>query len=343
MKLLILGGTIFLGRYLVEAALQRGHEVTLFNRGKHNPDLFPEVEKLRGQRSAYAEGEAVPGDLSALQGRTWDAVIDTCGYFPRQVQEATEVLQGSVGHYTFISSISAYAGFSQPDMDESGPVGKLEDESIEQVTGESYGPLKVLCEQAAEAAFPGKTLNIRPGLIVGPHDPSDRFTYWPCRVAKGGAVLAPGGPQIETQIIDVRDLAEWNIRMVEENKVGLYNATGPDYPLTMGVVLETSKTVSGSDAEFVWADEKWLVEQGVAPWMELPLWIPAEEEYAGFNSVNCRKAIADGLTFRPLAEIIKDTLDWASTRPDDYTFRAGMKPEKEAEILEKWRAHTASA
>lgn len=342
MKLLILGGTIFLGRYLVEAAEARGHEVTLFNRGKHNPELFPEVEKLRGQRSAYVEGEAVAGDLSALQGRTWDAVIDTCGYFPRQVREATGALKDSIGHYTFISSISAYAGFSQPDMDESGVEGKLEDESVEQVTGESYGPLKVLCEQAAEAAFPGRTLTIRPGLIVGPHDPSDRFTYWPCRVAKGGDVLAPGGPELETQIIDVRDLAEWNIRMIEAEKVGIYNATGPDYPLTMGAVLEASKSISGSDANFVWADEKWLVEKEVAPWMELPLWIPAEEEYKGFNSVNCRKAFAEGLTFRSLADTVRDTLDWAATRPDDYVLRAGLKPEKEAEVLAAWRAKAAS-
>jgi len=338
-KLLILGGTIFLGRYLVEAAQARGHEITLFNRGKHNPDLFPEIEKLRGQRSARGpEGEALESDLSALQGRTWDAVIDTCGYFPRQVREAAEVLAGSVGHYTFISSISAYSSFSQPDMDESGPVGTLEDQTIEQVTGESYGPLKVLCEQAAEQAFLGRALNLRAGLIVGPHDPSDRFTYWPCRVAQGGAVLAPGGPEVGTQFIDVRDLAEWNIRMVEAGKAGVYNATGPDYPMTLGAVLEASKTLSGSDAEFVWADEKWLVEKGVAPWMEMPLWVPSEEEYKGFNSVNCRKAIADGLTFRPVADTVRDTLAWAATRPADYTLRAGMKPEKEAEVLEAWRA-----
>ncbi len=210
MKLLVLGGTVFLGRHLVEAATARGHSVTLFNRGQHNPELYPEVEKLRGDRDS---------DLSALQGRRWDAVIDTCGYLPRAVRASAELLADAVDHYTFISSISVYADFHTPAMDESAPVGTLADETVEEVTGETYGPLKALCEQAAERALPGRVLNIRPGLIVGPHDPTDRFTYWPVRVARGGEVLAPGRPHVPVQVIDGRDLAEWTVRMVEARQV----------------------------------------------------------------------------------------------------------------------------
>jgi 2'-hydroxyisoflavone reductase len=327
MKLLILGGTVFLGRALVEAARARGHEVTLFNRGRHNADLFPEVAKLRGDRN---------GDLDALKGRQWDAVIDTCGYVPREVRPSAELLADSVSHYTFISSISVYSDFSQPDMDESGPLGVLEDETTEEVTGETYGPLKALCERAAEAALPGRTLHIRPGLIVGPHDPSDRFTYWPRRIAQGGDVLAPAPPDQLVQWIDVRDLAEWNIRLVEQGVTGIYNATGPDAPLTMQRLLETCRAVTGSAARLVWVDEAFLLEQGAVPWMEIPLWVPASEG-AGFSAVNCRKAIASGLTFRPLADTVRDTLAWDATRPQDAELRAGLKPEKEAALLQAWR------
>jgi 2'-hydroxyisoflavone reductase len=327
MKLLIIGGTIFVGRALVEAAQQRGHEVTLFNRGKHNPDLYPEVEKLRGDREQ---------DLTALEGRHWDAVIDTCGYAPRVVRASAEKLADSVGHYTFISSISVYSDFSQPGMDESGPLGTLENPDTEEVTGETYGPLKVLCEQAAEQAMPGRVLNIRPGLIVGPHDLSDRFTYWPRRIAQGGDVLAPDDPNLPVQFIDARDLAEWNLRMVEAGKTGIYNATGPDYTLTMGSLLEECRAVTGSDANLVWVEEKFLLENGAAPWSEIPLWVPASEG-AGFSAISCGKAIADGLTFCPLADIIRDTLAWDSTRPASEHPRPGLTPEKEQQLLAAWR------
>ena len=330
MRLLILGGTIFLGRYLVEAALQRGHTVTLFNRGKHNPELFPGVERLVGDRS---------GDLTALHGRQWDAVIDTCGYVPRVVAASAQLLADAVGHYTFISSISAYANFREPNMDEDAPVAVMADETLEEVTGESYGPLKVLCEQAAERAMPGRVLHIRPGLIVGPHDPSDRFTYWPVRVACGGEVLCPPGEDA-TQIIDVRDLAEWNIRMVEAGKVGSYNATGPDYRLTMREVLETCKAVSKSDAAFTWVDKEFLQQQEIHGWVELPCWLPEEGDEAGFNSVSSARAIRAGLTFRPFAEIARDTLAWAQTRPADTALRAGLKPEREQEALAAWHQRT---
>ncbi|HEU5370277.1 MAG TPA: NAD-dependent epimerase/dehydratase family protein [Ktedonobacterales bacterium] len=326
MKLLLLGGTVFLGRHLVEAAQARGHEVTLFNRGQHNAALFPDVEKLRGDRD---------GDLSALQGRRFDAVIDTCGYVPRVVRASAELLAGAVDHYTFISTISVFANTSKPGIDESGAVGKLADETTEEVTGESYGPLKALCEQAAERAMPERVLNIRPGLIVGPHDPTDRFTYWPHRVAQGGEVLAPGRPEYLVQFIDARDLAEWTIRMVEAKQTGTYNATGPDYPLTLGQVLEECKRQSGSDARFVWVDEKRLLDAGATPWMEVPLWIPeSDPDAAGFSAINCNKAFAAGLTFRPLGETIRDTLAWDATRPADVERKAGIKPEREAHYLQ---------
>ncbi|MEK7324009.1 MAG: NAD-dependent epimerase/dehydratase family protein [Chloroflexota bacterium] len=324
MKLLILGGTVFLGRHTVEVALARGHEVTLFNRGQRDPELFPDVEKLLGDRN---------GDLSALRWRKWDAVVDTCGYVPRIVRASAELLAQAVERYVFISSISVYHELDKaPGLDEDSPVGKLEDETVEEITGETYGPLKALCEQAAEQALPGRALNIRPGLIVGPHDPTDRFTYWPVRVAQGGGVLAPDGPNWHTQVIDVRDLAEWTIRMVEAKTTGVFNATGPDYPLTFGKVLDECKAVSGSDARFVWVDGKFLLDAGVQPWSELPLWLGG-----GDMTVSVNKAIAAGLTFRPLADTIRDTLAWDATRPSDREPRAGMKKEREEELLSQWK------
>ncbi len=328
MNLLILGGTVFVGRHLTQAALGRGHTVTHFNRGQHNPELFPDVEKLRGDRD---------GDLSALEGRKWDAVIDTCGYVPRVVGASAQLLAEAVDHYTFISSVSVFASFEQPDQDESAPVGTMDDPTVEEVTGETYGPLKALCEQAAEAAMPGRVLTIRPGLIVGPDDPTDRFTYWPVRVSRGGQVLAPSSPDYETEIIDVRDLAEWTVRLVEDRVVGIFNATGPDSPLTLGDVLETSREVSASDAEFVWMSEQFLQKNEVQPWSHMPLWVGDGAEYAGFARIDCRKAQAAGLTYRPLAETIRDTLAWAATRPADHAWRAGLTAEREAALLEKWR------
>ncbi len=326
MKLLILGGTAFLGQHLVEAARARGHTVTLFNRGQTNPDLFPDVERLRGNRD---------GDLTALESRRWDAVIDTSGYVPRVVRASAELLAQAVEHYTFISSLSVYASFSTPDFDENAPVGKLSIEPVEEVTGETYGPLKALCEQAAEAAMPGRALNIRPGLLVGPHDPTDRFTYWPHRVARGGRVLAPGNPERLVQFIDARDLAVWTLHMVETGRTGTYHATGPDYPLTIGHLLETCKAASGSKAHIVWVKESCLLDGGVIPWTELPLWLPENDaSYVSFMRVNCSKAFAAGLTFRPLAETVRDTLAWDATRPAEREWHAGLKPEREAHLLQ---------
>jgi len=325
-KLLILGGTVFLGRHLVEAALAGGHEVTLFNRGNHK-EASSNVETIIGDRD---------GDLSALQGRQWDAVIDTCGYVPRIVSKSARALAESVGHYTFISSISAYRDFSLLDFDETAPVGTLEDESVEEVGGETYGPLKALCEKAAEEAMPGRTLVIRPGLIVGPHDPTDRFTYWPQRVAQGGEMLAPGNPDQLVQFIDVRDLAEWTIRMVEARVTGVYHATGPDRKLTFGEFLQGARDALGSDAELRWVDESFLKEKGVGFWVELPLWIPESEGMAGFMAADCTKAIRAGLTFRPLAETVRDTQAWQLTRPADRPWKAGITREREVAVLRAW-------
>lgn len=327
MNLLIIGGTIFLGRHLVESALARGHAVTLFNRGQHNPDLFPAVEKIHGDRTL---------DLSPLHSRRWDAVIDTCGYVPRVVQASAEGLAGATDHYTFISSCSVY-DLKAAAPDESSRVLTMADPSVETVNGETYGPLKALCEQAAEAAMPGRVLNIRPGLIVGPHDPSDRFSYWPVRVARGGEVLAPGRPERGVQFIDGRDLADWIIRMVEERLTGIYNATGPAAPVPMGHLLDVCREVAGSDASFTWIPDQWLEEHKAGPWMEVPLWVP-EGGADGLFSSNIGKAVAAGLTFRPLADTVRDTLVWEETRPAGLERRAGLKAEKETDLLRAWHA-----
>jgi 2'-hydroxyisoflavone reductase len=238
MKLLILGGTVFLGRHLTEAALAAGHDVTLFNRGQHNANLYPDLEKLRGDRD---------GGLDVLKGRTWDAVVDTCGYIPRLVRDSASLLSDAVDHYTFISTLSVYDDFRVRGLREEAAVGTLDDETVEAVTGGSkgtYGPLKALCEQAAEAAMPGRVLCARPGLMVGPYDPTDRFTYWPVRVARGGQVLVPPTPQAPVQFIDARDLATWVMRMAEHNKTGVYNATGPAERLTFEGIVNLLGSIS---------------------------------------------------------------------------------------------------
>jgi 2'-hydroxyisoflavone reductase len=323
MKILVIGGTLFLGRHIVAAALEAGHEVTLFNRGQHNPELFPGAEKIHGDRDK---------DISMLEGRRWEVVIDTCGYFPRVVRKSAELLAGAAEHYTFVSSLSVYPDFMTPGQDETAPVGTIKDETVEEITNETYGPLKALCDQLVLDIFLGRSLVVRPGLIVGPYDQSDRFTYWPHRVSKGGEVVAPGRPDRSVLLIDVRDLAEWVLRMAERRATGTYNADGPDYPLTMERVLETCKSVSGSDARFVWVDDKTLVEADAGRWMEIPLWIP-EAESEGFFAFDLSKAIGAGLTFRPIEQTVRDTLEWLRTRPAEYEWRAGLSREKEAAIL----------
>ncbi len=324
MRILIIGGTHFLGRHLVEAALARRHEVTLFNRGQSNPDLFPQLETILGDREK---------DWDRLRGRRWDTVIDVAGYVPRIVRLSAEVLEPNVSRYVFISSLSVYADFRKIGIDESYPVGKIEGESVEEITGETYGPLKALCEKAVREIYGERALIVRPGLMVGPHDPTDRFTYWPVRVARGGDVLAPQKPEATTQIIDVRDLSDFIIKLIEKNVSGVYNATGPEYELTMGKLLEVSKQVSGSNANFNWASVDFLNQNKVEAWSDLPAWIPDDEEGVGFARIDSSKAIQAGLTFRPLEETVRDTLEWARTRPTDHEWRAGLNAKREAEVL----------
>jgi 2'-hydroxyisoflavone reductase len=328
MNILILGGTIFLGRHLVDAALVQGHTVTLFNRGKTNSDLYPEVEKLRGDRTNIE-------DLQSLRDRHWDAVIDTCGYFPHIVQLSAQALADSVERYVFISSISVYGEPpTTPGIDENAPVSQLSGKYLADYADESYGNRKALCEQVIENELPGRTLNIRPGLIVGPYDPSDRFTYWPGRLQRGGTVLAPGRPDAPVQIIDVRDLAEWTIRMVEDKQAGIFNATGPEVPLNMREVLEICRQVAGSPAEFVWVDDEFLLAQGVTPFTDLPLWLPGAA--SAMMQVSVAKTLAAGLTFRPLEKTVADTLAWDNSRPMYSKPLNGISIERESELLELW-------
>jgi 2'-hydroxyisoflavone reductase len=329
MKILVLGGTGFLGPHIVECARPRGHVLTLFNRGKTNPGLFKDVEQLHGDRD---------GKLDALEGRSWDAVIDTSGYVPRIVKMSADLLAPSVKQYVFISTISVYSDNSKPGMDESGPLEKVADPKNEEVM-KNYGGLKALCEQAAEASMPGRATTIRPGLIVGPMDPTDRFTYWPVRVAKGGDVLAPGDGTDPVQIVDARDLAAFVVRSIEDRFFGIYNATGPASEMSMKTMLEACKAASGSDAKFVWADAKFLEERKVAPWSDMPAWLPGTGETAGFARINCKKAISKGLAFRPIKETAADTLAWWKTLPAERSAKpkSGISPEREAEVLAAWK------
>ncbi len=327
MQILIIGGTRFLGRALVDAALADGHEVTLFNRGQSNPDLYPDLEQLRGDRD---------GGLQSLSGRAWDAVIDTCGYVPRLVADSARLLADRVSLYTFISSISVYADPVAEGSDENAPLATMEDNETEEINGGSYGPLKVLCEQAAADAMDNRALLVRAGLLVGPHDTTDRFTYWPCRVAAGGAVLAPGAPQAVTQFIDVRDIAGWTIRATAARLQGAYNVTGPAEPLTMVSLLEACGQASGVDAALRWVDEEFLLAHEVAPFVDLPLWVP--ETDAGIMQVDISKALNSGLRLRMLADTIRDTLAWANGRPANYAWRAGLSRAREAELLRLWQS-----
>jgi 2'-hydroxyisoflavone reductase len=318
-RLLVLGGTKFLGRAAVEDALERGHEVTLFNRGATNPELFPEAEKLRGDRD---------GDLSALEGREWDGVIDPSGFVPRVVRASTELLRRS-GHYVFVSSGSVYDEPYTPGYDESAPTVELEDPDSEEVLRD-YGALKAACEAVVRELFPEAHTNVRAGLIVGPHDPSGRFTYWPIRIAAGGEALAPEPPERLVQFIDVRDLGAWLVTACEEGVNGTFNATGEPVPL--GDVLAACP----GDAKVVWVDEAFLLEQGVEPWMELPLWVPREAE--AFLQMSVAKALAAGLRIRPIEETASDTLTWARGAGAQLVTEtqygtAGLDAAREAELL----------
>ena len=338
MNLLILGGTGFTGPNQVRYALGRGHKVTTFNRGKTHPGELPsEVEQLVGDRN---------GQLDALKNRKWDVVIDNPTSVPVWVRNAAQVLKGNVDRYVFISTISVYADTSKPGTDETAPLAKYSGADAMKESRDSilaskyalYGPLKALSEQEAEKCFPKKTLVIRPGLIVGPRDETDRFSYWPVRIDRGGEVLAPGDPSDPVQFIDARDLAEWTIRMVENGETGIYNATGPERKLGIGEMLNGIKDANKSNANFTWLDADFLAAQKVEPWSDMPVWIPPRGEEAGANQISNKRALAKGLSFRPLAETARDTLAWFKSQPQDRQskLRAGLTPKREVEVLAAW-------
>jgi 2'-hydroxyisoflavone reductase len=334
LRILILGGTGFTGPYQVRYALSRGHKVTTFNRGKTHPGELPkEVEQLIGDRN---------GKLDALRDRKWDVAIDNPTTLPAWVRDAAQILKGNVERYVFISTISVYADTGQ-GVDETATLAKYDGpdpykETIEAVKAsgyKTYGPLKALSEHEAEKWFPGKTLIIRPGLIVGPRDETDRFTYWPVRIDRGGDVLAPGNPGDPVQFIDARDLAEWTIRMVENHETGIYNATGPAKPLEIGNMLNTIKDALHSSAKFTWLPADFLKQQKVEAWSDMPVWAGDE---LGLARTKIDRALSKGLTFRPLDVTARDTLAWFKSLPQDRQskMRAGLTPEREAEVLAHW-------
>ena len=338
LRLLILGGTGFTGPFQVRYALERGHKVTVFNRGKtHAGEMPKEVEQLIGDRN---------GQLDALKNRKWDVVIDNPTSAPVWVRDAAQILKGNVDRYVFISTISVYADTSKPGTDETAPLAKYNGPDAMKESRESiiaskfqlYGPLKALSEQEAEKWFPKQTLIVRPGLIVGPRDETDRFSYWPVRIDRGGEVMAPGEPSDPVQFIDGRDLAEWIIRMVEKRETGIYNATGPDKTLGVGAMLEGIKTANKSNANFTWVNTDFLEAQKVAPWSDMPVWVPPRGEEAGMGRLSIQRALAKGLTFRPLADTARDTLAWFKSQPAERQakLKAGLSPEREAEVLAAW-------
>jgi 2'-hydroxyisoflavone reductase len=335
LRILILGGTGFIGPQQVEYALARKHKLTLFNRGKTNSTLFPNVPRLIGDRN-----EA--GGHDALKKGTWDVVIDNPTTNPMWVRGAGEALKGRVGQYLFVSTISVFSDYSKPGMDEGGPLHAPTDiDKPFDRDARFYGPNKVRSEIEAKAQFgEDKVTIVRPGLIVGPGDLSDRFSYWPVRIDKGGEILAPGAPTDAVQYVDVHDLGEWIVRCGENHTLGTFNATGPKTPTTIGEMLYGIKSVTTSDARFTWVPAEFLREQQVRAWSEMPVWQPAMGATLGFMQVNCQQAYAAGLTFRPLADTAKSTLDWYKTRPaaEQEKARAGIAPEKEKAVLAAWHA-----
>lgn len=327
MKILVLGGTAFVGRGFVEAALTRGHEVTLFNRGQRNPGLFSELEQIHGDRAV---------DISGLAGRKWDAVFDSSGYFPRVVGMSASLLADSVEQYLFISSVAVIKNAEPVDQTEDTALAELDGPVVEEITGESYGPLKVLCERAVQETFGDRALIVRPGLIVGPNDHTDRFSYWPIRMRRGGKALVPDLKDQPVQIIDVRDLCEWCVRLLETKATGAYFATGPASPLRAEDMFRES--AAQTSAELVWVSPEFLDEQKVQPWSDLPLIISFDGSSHGMLQIDISKAIKAGLTFRPLAKTVRDIVAWNETRGSDYVLKAGLTAEREAELLTAWDA-----
>ena len=340
LRILILGGTRFIGVYMTELALQRGHIVTLFNRGETNPQLFPKVEKLKGDRD---------GQLDALRGRSWDVVIDDSGFVPRHVRLTAQLLAPRVRQYLFVSSVSVYASFATAP-DEDSPVGKLADESIEKVDENSYGPLKALCEQAAQAQLPGRVTVLRPGYIVGPNDNSDRFTYWPARAARGGEMLAPDGPGDAIQFVDVRDLARFTLDALQNNSAGTFNVVSQPERFTMGDLVSTSISCAKALAKpkvaprAVWVAVEFLQQHNVALATDMPIWNAPLGPDAAFAKVNVARALQAGLSIRAIKDTVCDTLEWHLGRPapQRLALKAGIDPAREHEVLAAWHAAAAA-
>lgn len=322
MRLLVLGGTRFVGRHLTEAALAAGHQVTLFNRGSTNPDLFPEAEHLQGDRG---------GDLAPLRARRWDAVLDVNGYLPKHVRASTRLLADAVERYVFVSTISVYVSFKTPGLREDAPLEEPRpgDDEAEEIPPDGYGRLKVRCEELVEESFPDRSLIVRPCIIVGPWDHTGRFAHWVERAAQGGEVLAPGRPDRPVELIDARDLAAWVLRMTERRATGLFNATGPRDVLTMREMLEACRGATASDATFTWIPDDFLDERGV----KLPFWYPEEKE--GYNLTDHSRAVSQGLAFRPLEDTVRDVHAWVAEDPERRPDK--LSPEGEAELLREWR------
>jgi 2'-hydroxyisoflavone reductase len=331
-KILILGGTGFLGPATVEAAMARGHEITLFNRGRTRPGLFPGVEKLHGDRDPR-----IGDGIRALEGREWDAVIDNSGFFPRIVSASARLLAPRVKRYVFISSISVYAENGVEGADETARLATMADPTVEDMgkDSENYGALKALCERAAEEAMPGRVAVVRPGFIVGPDDPSGRFTYWPVRIDRGGEVLAPGAPGDPVQFVDVRDLGEWLVRVAEDGATGIFNATGPQRRLAWGKLLEACRDTASAPGKLTWVNADFLeLQKGV----NFPIWVPYRGETLGFHAWKIDRALAAGLRFRPYAATVEDTLAWYKSQPRGGRVKlAGPPAQREAEVLAAWK------
>ena len=335
LRILVLGGTGFIGPHLVQHALDRGHTLTLFNRGRTNTHLFPDVEKLVGDRS---------DNLTALEGHTWDVVIDNSASRPTWVRASAQLLKDSTESYLFTSTRSVYSDFSEVGLNEE--TGQVFDHDLSMTDQEDdlgYGPRKSLCEREAKRAFPERTLIVRPGLIVGPGDQTDRFTYWPARVERGGEVLAPGAPNNNVMFIDVRDLAEWYVHLVEEGTLGVLNALGPAKPLTFEGMLDGVDAVTTNPVSFTWASTDFLLENEVRPYSHMPLWMPAQEDRIGFNRWDLSRPLAAGLKYRPLEVTARDTLAFHKSRPIErqQELRAGISAERESELLAAWHQSNA--
>jgi len=334
LRLLILGGTGFIGPHQVRYALERGHTVTLFNRGRTAPEMFPEVEQLRGDRAA--------SDLESLRGRDWDVVLDNASSNPQWTRESAQLLKDSAGQYIFISTQSVYTSRAEIGIDETAPVGRPD---LPREEWRGYGPNKVLCEEESERAFPGRATIVRPSLIVGPGDGTDRWTYWVARTHRGGVMAVPGTPRDPAQFIDARDLSEWVVRLAENGTTGIFNGVGPGTPLNSAEMFYGIRAVTSAPVAFEWIDADFLEEMGIRAWSDMPAWFPPQGRTAGFARMSNARAMAAGLTFRPLAVTAAETLGWFLSLPAERQekLRSGMTPGREEALLAAWRVRKGSA